>query len=330
MKERRRFVSQAGAALLFLSRPRFAQAQAKAYRIGYLSPRAGKEAADDAFLRGMEERGYTVGRNLVVEYRWAGNDLARLQPLAEELVRLQIDVIVTATTAGTRAAMAATRTIPIVMAASADPVAAGLVATLGRPGGNVTGISLQTTDLARKRVQLLREVVGEASPMALLAERVSGPAQGTTRILVDETSAAGKQLGIRIVVREIAGTDELAAAFLAFRTEHAKALIVQASPLTIQHRAAIAEWSARERLPAMYEIRNFVDGGGFMSYGPDLRQNYWRAAAYVDRILKGAKPSDLPVEQPDKLALVINLQVAKALGLTLPASLLARADEVIP
>lgn len=326
---RRRVLCLAGITLLALSPIPMAQAEAKIHRIGYLSPRATKDAVDDAFLQGMEERGYTVGRNLAIEFRWAANDLGRLQPLAEELVRLRVDVIVTATTAGTRAAMAATRTIPIVMAASADPVAAGLVATLGRPGGNVTGISLQTTDVARKRVQLLREVVAGA-PIALLAERVAAPTQGTTGILVAETLAVGKQLGVPIVVREIATADELADAFRHYRREQAKALIVQASPLMIQHRATIAGLAAQERLPAMYEIRNFVDAGGFMSYGPDLRQNYRRAAAYVDRILRGAKPSELPVEQPDRLALVINLQAAKAIGLTLPPSLLARADDVIP
>ena len=326
--ERRRFLGCAAAGLLGLPPILAAQAQARIHRIGYLSPRATRDAVDEAFLRAMEERGYAVGRNLDIEYRWAGNDLARLQPMAEELVRLGVDVIVTATTAGTRAAMAATRTIPIVMAASADPVAAGLVASLGRPGGNVTGISLQTTDVAGKRVQLLREVVAGA-PLGLLAERVAAPAQGTTAILVAATLAAGKQLAIPIVVREIAAAEELADAFRHYRREQVKALIVQASPLMIQHRSTITDLAARERLPAMYEIRNFVEAGGFISYGPDLRQNYGRAAAYVDRIFKGAKPSELPVEQPDRLALVINLQAAKALGLALPPSLLARADEVI-
>lgn len=327
-RERRGFLSRAGATLLSLLTIPMAGAQGKIYRIGYLNPRASKDAVDDAFLRGMEEHGYTVGRNLAIEYRWAGNDLARLPRLAEELVRLRVDAIVTATTAGTRAAMTATSTIPIVFAAAADPVAAGFVASLGRPGGNVTGVSLQTTDVAGKRVQILHEAVGGAS-IGLLAEQFTSPTQGTTGILVAETLAAGKQLAVQIVVREIAAADELGDAFRHFRREQVKALIVQAGPLTIQHRATITELAAREGLPGMYEIRNFVDAGGLMSYGPDLRDNYRRAAAYVDRIFKGAKPSELPVEQPTKLTLVVNLQAARAIGLAVPPSLLARADEVL-
>jgi putative ABC transport system substrate-binding protein len=240
-----------------------------------------------------------------------------------------VDVIVTATTAGTRAAMRATTKIPIVMAASADPVAAGLVASLNRPGGNVTGLSLQTTDIARKRLQLLREIVPGAATIALLAERVTAPTQGTTGILVAETQAAARQAAVGLVVREIARPDELADAFAQFRREQARALVVQVSPLLIEHRAAIVEMAARERLPAMYEARNFVDDGGLVSYGPDLRDAYRRAAAFVDRILKGTRPGDLPVEQPNRLALLINLKTAKSLGLAIPPSLLSRADEVI-
>lgn len=307
----------------------FAQGPGKVRRVGYLSARATHAAVDDAFVRGMRELGYTVGGNLVIEYRWAGNDLNLLQQLADELVRLDVDVIVTATTAGTRAAMRATGTIPIVMAASADPVAAGLVASLSRPGGNVTGLSLQTTDIARKRLQLLREIVPGATTIALLAERVGDPAHGTTAILVAETRAVAGQVSVGLVVREVARPDELADAFAQFRRERAQALIVQVSPLLIEHRLTIVEMAARERLPTMYEARDFVGDGGFVSYGPDLRDTYRRAAAYVDRIFKGARPGDLPVEQPERLALVINLKAAKTLGLSIPPSVLARADEVI-
>jgi len=326
---RRWFLCSGLAGLLAGSSQAFAQVRGKLHRVGYLSARATHAAVDDAFVRGMRELGYIVGQNLVIEYRWAGNDLNRLQRLADELVRLDVDVIVTATTAGTRAAMRATTTIPIVMAASADPVAAGLVASLNRPGGNVTGLSLQTTDIARKRLQLLREIVPGAAKIALLAERVAEPAQGTTGILVAETQAAARQVSVGLVVREIAKPDELADAFAQFRREQARALIVQVSPLLIEHRVTIVEMAARERLPAMYEARNFVDDGGLVSYGPDLRDAYRRAAAFVDRIFKGARPGDLPVEQPDRLALVINLKAAKALELTVPPSLLSRADEVI-
>jgi putative ABC transport system substrate-binding protein len=277
----------------------------------------------------MGELGFTVGRNLVIEYRWAGNDLSKLQQLAEELVQLNVQVIVTATTAGTRASMAATRSIPIVMAATADPVAAGLIESLGRPGGNVTGMSLQTIDVARKRLQLLRELVPDATRIALLAERVTDPSQGTTKLLVDETHSAAKQMGVSLVVREVTSADEFNDAFAQFRQQQVKALIVQVSRLTFEHRARIVELAARERLPAMYETRNFVDDGGLVSYGPDLRESYRRAAAYVARILGGAKARDLPVEHPERLELVINIKAAKALGLSISQTILVSADQVL-
>jgi len=325
VNQRRRLLCAAAAGLL----AGLAQAQRKVHRIGYLSSRASHSAIDDAFVEGMQVLGYTIGRNLAIEYRWAGNDLARLAPLAEELVRLDVDVIVTATTAGTRAAMRATRTIPIVMAATADPVAAGLVASLGRPGGNVTGLSLRTTDVASKRLQLVREIVPGATRVALLAEQVSDPSQGTTAILVAEMAAAARQMGVDLVVREIASIDQLPDAFAQFRRERAQALIVQVSQLTLQHRTTVAKQAALERLPAIYEARNFVDAGGFVSYGPDLRETYRRAAEYVDRIFKGANPRDLPVEQPDKLALVVNLKAANDLGIAIPQALRLRADELV-
>jgi putative ABC transport system substrate-binding protein len=325
---RRRSLCGAGAALLVGRSPVTAQVQGKVYRIGYLSPRATHAAVDDAFVRGMRELGYTVGRNLVIEYRWAENDLSRLQPLAHELVRLRVDLILTATTAGTRAAMLATRTIPIVMAATADPVAAGLIASLGRPGGNVTGMSLQTTDVARKRLQLMREIVPSATRVALLAEQVTGPTQGTTQLLVQETQAAATQMGVDLVVREIAHGNQFEDAFAQYRRERTEALIVQASQLTVEHRKKIVALAARERLPTMYEVRNFVDDGGLVSYGPDLLESYRRAATYVDRIFNGVSPGELPIEQPDKLELVITLRTAKELGISVSQALLVRAETV--
>jgi putative tryptophan/tyrosine transport system substrate-binding protein len=328
MNGRRRVLGCAVAGLLIAPSRLFALAQGQTYRVGYLSPRATRAAVDDAFFLRMRELGYAVGRNLLVEYRWAGNDLTRLQPLADELARLNVDVIVTATTAGTRAAMRATRTIPIVMAATADPVSSGLIASLGKPGGNVTGMSLQTTDVARKRLELMREILPAATRIALLAED-TGPVTGTTKLLVEETQAAAKQVGVGLVVQEVTNGGELGRAFARYRREQAQGLIVQVSPLTIEHRATIVELAARERLPAMYEVRNFVDDGGFISYGPDLRESYRRAATYVDRILKGTRPADLPVEQPNKLELVINMKTATALGLVMPPTVLVRADQVI-
>jgi putative ABC transport system substrate-binding protein len=333
VNNRRRFLCCAVACILVDPSRAFAQAKDKIYRVGYLNFRAGPAAADEAFVSGMRELGYSVGRNLVIEYRWAGNDEARLPPLADELVRLKVDVIVTAGTPATRAAMRAAGTIPIVMAAVADPVGTGLVASLGRPGGNVTGMTLQSTDLARKRLQLIGDIVPRATWIALLAradDAQPDPARGgSTALLVAETEAAARQLGIVLLARTIANADELPDAFAQFRREQAQALIVQVSPLVLDQRARIAELAARQRLPAMYEIRNFVDAGGLVSYGPDLQDMYRRATTYVDRIFRGAKPGDLAIEQPGKFAMVINMQTAKALGLTIPQSLLLRADEVI-
>ncbi len=307
----------------------FTRAQGRVHRIGYLSPRKTFGELDAAFVLGMQELGYVSGQNLAIEYRWAANDLAKLPALAEDLVRLQVELIVTATTAGTRAAMSATRTIPIVMAAAADPVAAGLVASLGRPAGNVTGLSLQTTDLARKRLQLARELVPGAQRVGLLAEQVRDPAQGTTGLLVTETRAAAATLGITALVREIGPDNDLEEALAWFKRERAEAMVVQVSPLTLQLAQHIVALAARERLPALYEARNFVDLGGLASYGPDLRVSYRRAAGYVDRIFKGARAGDLPVEQPEALTLVINMKAARAMGLALSQSLLMRADEVM-
>lgn len=307
----------------------FTRAQGRMHHIGYLSPRRAYGELDAAFVLGMRELGHVPGQNLHIEYRWAANDPARLPALAEELVRLRVEVIVTSTTAGVRAAMGVTRTIPIVMAAVADPVAAGLVASLGRPGGNVTGLSLQTTDLARKRMQLVRELVPGARRIGLLAERVSDPAHGTTGLLVAETRAAAALLGVDVPVREIGTADDLDDAIVWFKHERTDALVVQVSQLTLQLAERIVALVASEQLPCLYEARSFVGAGGLASYGADLRKSYRRAAAYVDRILKGARPQDLPVQQPDMLALVINMRTAQALGLSPAQSLLLRADEVM-
>lgn len=327
MKHRRRALGAIACGLLW-GAP-VTRAQDRVHRIGYLSPRKTYGELDAAFVLGMQELGYVLGQNLAIEYRWAANDLAMLPALAEDLVRLRVELIVTATTAGTRAAMSATRTIPIVMAAAADPVAAGLVASLGRPGGNVTGLSLQTTDLARKRLQLARELVPGAQRIGLLAEQVRDATHGTTALLVTETRAAAAALGITALVREIGASDDLEDAFAWFKRERSDALVVQVSPLTLQLAQRLVALAARERLPALYEARNFVEAGGLASYGPDLRISYRRAAAYVDRIFKGARAGDLPVEQPESLTLAINMRAALALGLVLSQSLLLRADEVM-
>ena len=333
--DRRTFAGSLAAAMLLAAATRgAAQPQGKVYRIGYPSLRAGPGTQDEAFLQGMRDLGYVVGRNLVIEYSWANYDMARFQAQVEELVRRNVDVIVTSGTATIRVAVRATRTIPIVMAASLDPVGAGLIASLVHPGGNVTGMSMFSTDLAAKRLQLLRELAPGLTRVAVLGWQVTGagqspPGQGPSELLVSATQAAGRQLGIGVYAQIVASGDDLPRAFAEFKRERAQALIVQSGLVGGEHRATIVEMAARQRLPDMHEARAFVDAGGLVSYGPDVNELYRKAATHVDRILKGAKPGDLPVEHPTKFELVINLKAAKALGLTIPQSVLLRADEVI-
>jgi putative ABC transport system substrate-binding protein len=307
--------------------PHFAIAQQaiKVWRIGYLSPGSGPTEYVEAFREQLRSLGYVEGRNLLFEYRWSGGKAGRLPELAAELVRLKVDVIVTPATYSAEVVRRATSTIPIVMAAASDPVGAGVIASLARPGGNVTGISILSTDLAGKRVQLLREILPKATRMAVLV--VSGSTAAP--LLVEQTRTAAQQLGISIIVQEASGAEALAAAFAAMQRERAQALVVQLSPFTHDNRERIVELAARLGVPSIFEARGSVDAGGLLSYGPNLLEVFRRAAYYVDRIFKGAKPADLPVEQPTKFEMVINLKTAKALGLTIPQSVLARADEVI-
>jgi len=302
-----------------------AQQAVKVYRIGYLSLRSGPNEYTDAFLQGLREHGYVVGQNIAIEYRWAAGRRDQLRDLAAELVRLKVDIIVASATPVIQAAKDATRTIPIVMAAAPDPIATGLVASLARPGGNITGLSLLSTELAGKWLQLIKELVPGATRVAVLAQ---GPGLGT-QLLFREMQAAARVVGVQLQQLEVGSPDEFDSAFAAMKREGAGALIVQASPLSVAHPKVIAELAAKHRLAAMYGVRVFVDEGGLVSYGPSLLEMFRRAATYVDRILKGAKPADLPVEQPTKFELVINLKTAKALGLTIPQSVLIRADEVI-
>ena len=302
-----------------------AQQAAKVPRIGFLSPGSATSSPTDAFRQGLRELGYVEGQNLVVEYRWADGDTARLPALAAELVRLRVDVLVAATNPAVLAARQATSTIPIVFAASSDPVGTGLVASLAHPGGNVTGLSLVAPELSGKRLQLLRETLPQLARVALLWN--AGDPGMADR--VTETKAAARQLGVTLHVewvRDLAGLDR---AFATLAQARPDAFLTTVEPFTGDHRQRIVAFAAQQRLPAMYEERDFVDAGGLMAYGPNLAANYRRAATYVDKILKGTKPADLPVEQPTKFELVINLKTAKALGLTIPQSVLIRADEVI-
>jgi putative tryptophan/tyrosine transport system substrate-binding protein len=316
------------AALAILGWPVLARAQrdSKVHRIGYLNLRAAPAAVDEAFLERLHELGYVERRNLVIEYRWAAEKEERLPGLAAELVQLNVEVIVTSATPAIRAVMDQTSTIPIVMAAVADPLGTGLVASLSHPGGNVTGLTLSSTELAGKRLQLIRELVPRATRVAVLA---LGSKAAATPQLVTAMRSASKQMGVELIVQLVTRPDDLPGAFAEFERERAQAIIVQLSPLTQEQRDKIADLAAQQRLPAMYEIRAFVDAGGLVAYGPDTVEMYRRAASYVDKILKGAKPNDLPIEQPTKFELIINLKTAKALGLTIPQSLLARANDVI-
>ena len=302
-----------------------AQQANRVWRLGHLSLRSGPdELLEGAFLQQMRSLGYIEGRNLQIEYRWAGGNSERLQDFAAELVRLKVDVIVASPTGVALAAKNATSTIPIVIS-TADPVGAGLVASLARPGGNVTGVAANSTEIAAKRLQVLREAVPKAARIALLvANSVPG------KLMVAEMQAAAKQMGFTLIVQEQPATDEgLAVAFAAMQTNRAQALIVQQNSLTTGNRKQIADLAMKMRLPSMFESRGPVDAGGFMSYGTNQSGLRRRVAHYVDLILKGAKPADLPVELPTKFELVINLKTAGALGISMPQSLLLQADEVL-
>ena len=302
-----------------------AQQAAKVPRIGYLawgSPPP-SDRYGEPFRQGLREFGYVEGQNIVVESRWAEGRKDRAGDLAAELVRLKVDVIVAFATPAIEAAKSATKTIPIVMGVSTDPVGTGFVASLARPGGNITGVSLMSPDLAGKRLQLLREALPGVARVAFLASGRS-PAG---RLFLQETQVAARKLGVQIQPVVIGGPEEFKDAFTAMVRERAGALVVQ--PLFTDQRRQIVDLAARHRLPVVSDFREFADAGALMSYGPNARDVYRRAATYVDKVLKGARPADLPVEQPMRFELVINMKTAKALGLTIPPSVLIRADQVI-
>lgn len=269
--------------------------------------------------------GYVEGQNIALEERWAEGRFERLPLLAAELIKLHVDVIVTATTPAARAARQATTTIPIVVTLVTDPVEGGLVASLARPGGNVTGLSLMHPDLSGKRLSLLKEIVPKASRVAVLWSR-STPSYAR---LLRETEAAARTLGVQLQVVEVRGTAEFDGAFSTVIKDRAEALLVLPDPMFRDGLRRILDLAAKRQLPALYWSRDLVDAGGLMSYGANLPEMFRQAATFVDKILKGAKPAALPIEQPAKLELVINLKTAKALGLPIPQSVLLRADHVI-
>ena len=307
-----------------------AQQAAKIARIGYLANNlAGNPATGEAFLQGLRDLGYVEGRSVVIEYRDAEGKEERLPALAAELVALKVDVIVAA--AGTLAALAAqqaTRTLPIVFTSAGDPVTSGLVTSLARPGGNVTGLSLLFPELVGKGLELLTQAVPGVSRVAVLQQPGAVP-EPTYKDILKGADVAARALRVRLQIVEARGPADIDRAFSDMTRARAGALTVLSTPMFASERRRLVDLAAKNRLPTVFSFRVYVDAGGLMSYGPNTADLFRRAATYVDRILKGAKPADLPAEQPTKFELVINMKTAKALGLTIPQSLLGRADEVI-
>jgi putative tryptophan/tyrosine transport system substrate-binding protein len=307
-----------------------AQRAAKVARIGYLSTNHGANPyLREAFLQGLRDLGYVEGRNVVIEYRDAEGKPERFPALAAELVALKVDVIfVGGGTLQALAAKHATRTLPIVFAGVADPVGSGLVTNLARPGGNVTGLSMLSPELVGKCLELLKQAVSGVSRVAVLWQP-GGLGGRTDKDMLKAAEVAARALGVRLQVVEARGPADFDRAFSDMTRARAGALTVLTSNMFFIERRRLVDLAAKHRLPAVYQWREGVDAGGLMAYGPNVTDLFRRAATYVDRVLKGAKPSDLPVEQPTKFELVINLKAAKALGLTIPQSVLARTDQVV-
>jgi putative ABC transport system substrate-binding protein len=319
-------------ALCLLVAPLDAEAQPPKHipRIGLLitTSHAAEAMNIEAFLRGLQALGYVEGQNIMLEYRYADGNLAQLPPLAAELVRLNVAVIVTTGTQPTRAAQHATKTIPIVMTVVGDPIEGGLVTSLAQPGGNITGLTQMVGRLIGKRLELLKEAVPEIARVAMFVDG-TWTAQQRSEYL-QEAQLAAQALGITLQWLHVQGPHpDLDDAFSTATRERAEALLIPPGPVLNLHRQRVVDLAAQRRLPAMYFFRGFVEAGGLMSYGPSQPDNFRRAASYVDKILKGANPAYLPVEQPTKFELVINLKTAQALGLTIPPTLLFQADEVI-
>ncbi|HEV2054048.1 MAG TPA: ABC transporter substrate-binding protein [Methylomirabilota bacterium] len=327
---RRAFIGTVASGLLAAPLAAEAQQAAKDTRIGFLAANlAAGPHLTEAFRQGLRDLGYVEGRNVVIEYRNAEGSFERLPVLAAELVALKVDVIVTA--GGPLAHLAAkqaTRTLPIVFAAADDPVGSGLVTSLARPGGNVTGLSFFGPELVGKVLELLTQAVPGVTRVAVLWQP-GAAGERTEKDMLKEADVAARALGVRLQVVEARGPADLDRAFSDMTRARAGALTVLTSVMFVNERRRLVDLAAKNRLPAVYAQREFVDAGGLMSYGPDVADLFRRAATYVDKILKGAKPADLPVEQPTKFELVINLKTAKGLGLTIPQSLLGRADQVI-
>jgi putative ABC transport system substrate-binding protein len=325
MMERRRFIEVIAGG--FVAAPLAAEAQqaGKVPRIAYIRAEAPPAADIEAFRQGLREHGYVEGKNIVVEYRWADGNDQRLRAIVADLIRVKVDLIVASAPAAARAAKEATTTIPIVMVLVADPVAFGFVASLARPGGNVTGFAFLLPELSGKRLQLLKDAIPRLSRVAVLWN-AANPYKAFD---LKEVQAVAEALKVAVETLPVRGPDDFAHAFETAVASGAGGLITLDDPFTIAHRTRIVSLALKYRLPALYGVRPFADAGGLMSYGPDRVDQNRRAATYVDKILRGAKPADLPVEQPTKFELVINLKTAKALELTISPSLLQRADDIV-
>ncbi|MEO8440900.1 MAG: ABC transporter substrate-binding protein [Betaproteobacteria bacterium] len=303
----------------------FGQQQVKVWRIGYLDPRSSSTSSEyyAGFVRGMSQLGYADGISVVIERRFADGNLERLQQLASELARMKVDVIVTDSTPAVRAAMKATATIPIVVAAVSDPVAAGLVKSLAHPAGNVTGLSNLAEELDGKRMQIIVEIVPKISSIALMAS----PEMSDSRVAMFQAAAA--KLGRSMIVARVGNAADIDSAFSLMRQKRAGALVIYQNAFLSSHAANIAELALRQRIPTIGGRRQIADAGCMLSYGVDYVDMFKRAATYVDKIFKGANPGDIPIEQATRFELVINMKTAKALGLKIPQSILVQATKVI-
>ena len=313
--------------LIILATAYLAEAQqtGKVYRIGYLRAEKPPEVDIEAFRQGLREHGYVEGKNIVVEYRWADGNEERLRSLVAELIGLKVDLIVTSAPAATRAAKETTTTIPIVMVLVADPVAFGFVASLARPGSNITGFAFLLPEISGKRLELLKDTIPELTHVAVLWNA----ANTYKAVDLKEVQAVGDALRVAVHTFPVRGPSDFDEAFKTAIKRRTGGLLTLDDPFTLAHRTRIVDLALRHRLPAVYAVSPFVDAGGLMFYGPDRGDQNRRAATFVDKILKGTKPTDLPVERPTKFELIINLKAAKQIGLTIPPDVLARANRVI-
>ena len=313
-------------AIFILALVHVAEAEQKIPKIAVLRPVSSPDSLTEAFRQGLRQLGYIEGRNIIIDYRFTAGREHRLREIAAELAHLKLDVIVVSSTPATRVVLDATKTVPIVFVAVSDPVVSGLVSSLARPGGNLTGLTTEPTpELSGKRLEILKDVVPRASRIAVL----SNPANPATAIVSKEIHNAAQKLGLNVHFLNVTNTTEIESAFESVPKLSANALVVLLDPLFIVNRQRVVALAAKNALPAIFPWTEFVDAGGLMSYGPNFSELWRRATIFVDKILKGAKPADLPVERPQKIEFIINLKAAKQIGLTIPPNVLARADKVI-